>query len=533
MPIYFDLGGIELLAALHADRLVPSYLDLKAVVWVLLAIRALCVFAMFHPPAQPAVVEGLRRWRVALAMLILGHVFFHRPWTTEGLIAFALLALTVAFMPRATLAPQGLSERYAALSLIFTPAWLIHFYSTPWAELGFHAPFVTEPLLRTMFTLLLTAAAARTVRTWAGEGMPERILSIHQVRSLLLTEGASLHDGIVAALSIASGVLIFTHYGVAYSTPEIVTFTALLCGLGYGWYREGRRRASWVPCFIGEIHAAAAFGLMRRQLLLTTSFWTYEYDLWLALAASAVFTGLKQRLVRETDAEELHKPVTLSLFLIPAVALYWTVVNGLGADMVLLIVGLNSVLFAFLGHDRRNSPYNLVAVSGFVSFVALVFWSKLELRVLHAYVVPVALGVLIIAQLFERELKPGVLSSIRMLSLSAMLASTAYAALLDNRYPVTFNLTLLVLCLGSMALGAALRVRLYVMLGLSVLMLDLASLGAKALMGMESQARMTWIGLGVFALGALIVGIGVYHKGRGADLEERFERIKRMLSLDS
>ena len=75
-----------------------------------------------------------------------------------------------------------------------------------------------------------------------------------------------------------------------------------------------------------------------------------------------------------------------------------------------------------------------------------------------------------------------------------------------------------------MALGGFLRVRLYVMMGLGVLMLDLASLAAKALFGMESQTRMTWIGLGVFGLGAFIVGLGVYHKGRHAEIEGRLAR---------
>ena len=530
MTIYFDLGGLQLLAALHADRLVPSALDLRRVVWVLLLLRAFCVWALYRPSPDPVTAEWISRWRVVLAIVILGHVFFHRPWTGQGLFAFALLTLSVAFMPRATLSPASYSERLAAFALIFTPVWLVHFYSAPWGDIGASALFITEPLLRTMLALLLTAAAARTVGTWAGVNTPKRSLSIHQVRSLLIAEGAVLHDGIVAVLSIAYAAVIVTHYGVPYTTPEIVIFTALLVGLGYAWYRDGRRRRSWVPCFVGEIHVAAALALLRRQLMLTTSFWSYEYDLWLSLAASATFTGLKQRLVHETDAPELHRPVTLTLLLIPAVALYWTLANGLGADMVLLVVGLNSVLFAFLGHDRRNSPYNLLAVAGFVSFVALVFWSKLELRVLHAYVVPVALGVLVIAQLFERELKPGVLSTIRLASLSAMLGSAMYHALLDARYPVVFNLTVLVLCLASMAFGALVRVRLYVTLGLSVLMLDLASLAAKALAGMESQARMTWIGLGVFALGALIVGIGVYHKGRGAEFDEALERLKRRLS---
>jgi len=41
--------------------------------------------------------------------------------------------------------------------------------------------------------------------------------------------------------------------------------------------------------------------------------------------------------------------------------------------------------------------FTLVATAGFVAFVLMVFWSKLELRVLHAYLIPVGLGVLVFA----------------------------------------------------------------------------------------------------------------------------------------
>jgi len=211
--------------------------------------------------------------------------------------------------------------------------------------------------------------------------------------------------------------------------------------------------------------------------------------------------------------------VALSILVMPAFAIFWALNHGLGSDMVLLVVGLNSVLFAFLGHERRDSPYNLVAVAGFVAFVLIVFWSKLELRVLHAYTIPVGLGVLLLLQLFEKDVEAAARTRIRFTTLVLMLASAAYHALLDPRHPLAFNLALLLLCLGCVTVGSFLRVRLYVGLGLSVLLIDLASLTVKALRHMESQARMTWVGVTVFLLGALFVGVGVYRKARREEIE--------------
>lgn len=70
-------------------------------------------------------------------------------------------------------------------------------------------------------------------------------------------------------------------------------------------------------------------------------------------------------------------------------------------------------MLAFLGHEQRDSPYNLLAVSGFASFVLIVFWSKLELRVLHADVIPVAIGVLVLVQLFGGAMDPGTRHRVR------------------------------------------------------------------------------------------------------------------------
>ena len=78
-----------------------------------------------------------------------------------------------------------------------------------------------------------------------------------------------------------------------------------------------------------------------------------------------------------------------------------------------------------------------------------------------------------------------------------------------------------------MAVGSFLRVRLYQGLGLGVLLLDLASLATKALSRMESQARMTWVGVAIFMLGATVVAIAVLHKARGAGIEERLARLAR------
>ena len=71
------------------------------------------------------------------------------------------------------------------------------------------------------------------------------------------------------------------------------------------------------------------------------------------------------------------------------------------ASLALLVVGLHSVMFAYLGCQDRQSPFTLVALGGFVLFVLLTFWTKLHFQALHAYIIPVGLGVLGLVHLLQ------------------------------------------------------------------------------------------------------------------------------------
>jgi len=180
---------------------------------------------------------------------------------------------------------------------------------------------------------------------------------------------------------------------------------------------------------------------------------------------------------------------------------------------------LHSVLFAYLGKDDRESPYNILALAGFVSFILMTFYFKLNLRAVHAFVIPTGLGVLILQELFRERILPETRNWIRLVTLMAMLGSSGYYALVDPRFAITFNLTLILLCLFAMVLGSVLRIRLYLVMGFAGLMVDLVSLLYKVLVALERSARMTMIGTLVLVLGALLVFAAIYYKTNKAVLD--------------
>jgi hypothetical protein len=298
--------------------------------------------------------------------------------------------------------------------------------------------------------------------------------------------------------------------------------------LAVAWFFEGRNRQSMLANYVMQLCVMACFASIRRHLMLTTTWWSYEYDVWASLTCSFGIAGAKQ--VLDLQPRTLRVPLLTTLCALPAIALVWIVVHGLGVNLALMVVGLHSVLFSYLGKDNRESPYNILALSGFVGFIMLTFYSKLHLHAVHAYIIPVGLGVLVLQELFKKRIQPEAQNWIRLVTLMAMLGSSGYYALADTSHAITFNLTMIILCLMAMGLGSVLRIRLYLALGFAGLMVDLVSLLYKVLVLMERSARMTVVGSLVLLIGAALVFGAIYYKTNKARIDALLDQCRFKLA---
>ncbi len=512
--------------AVHADFAVESYLDREDVVWVLLGLWAAVLFVprLFRRPLRASLLgtaSGL------FAALVMAQVLYHHASSDAGLVAFATGALLAALTPRDTPAPALPEEKLAAAILLLVPTWLVYFSQAPLLE-NPRAVFDTRAVLLTAWSLFLTGLFARgPASEWTTSLASARPLVFHHTLALAARHGTTLHLATMLVSATAAFLLQVGRYDLRLDPKDALLLFGLYAALAVAFFREGVRRRSSAPYFAAEACLVLALAVVRRQLMLAGVGWTPEHDIWASLAVSLLLAGSKQAL--DERPAELRRPVVLSILVLPALALVWTQVNHLGVDLALLVVGLHSLTFAYLGRERSDSPYNLVATAGFVAFVLLVFWTKLELRVLHAYVIPVGLGVLVLLQLFGRELPADTRNRIRLVTLLAMLGSAGYYALVDDRHPVAFNLTLLLLCLAAMALGSLLRIRLYLVLGLAAVLVDLASIVAKVLVRMDRGERMTSVGLLVLVLGGGLVSGAIYYKTHRDVIEERLATWRQRL----
>ncbi|OGV78135.1 MAG: hypothetical protein A3K19_15590 [Lentisphaerae bacterium RIFOXYB12_FULL_65_16] len=518
---YFAVAGVELLAALHAGFLVPSWLPAEQVVWVLLGLWALALglHAQFRARITvPRLGTSLACW----AGLVFLHILYHRPWSGPGLWAFAFLALLGSLTPRRDATPANAAEALFAGLFAAVPAWLAFFGTVDINTLT--APGLAPSDLNVsaiLFALLAVYATAAAARLFQEFGVvPYRAIRRPAPRLFDQTLAwAALHGNALFWLSLwagtfAAGAVQILHYGRACEPVNLAALCILYAALVPGWHCEGKARQSTAAYFLLQVCVALLFAAVRRQLMLTTSFWTEEYDVWTALAVSACLAATKQAL--DLQPGHVRRPFSLSLCALPLFALVWCVLHGLGTDMALVVVGLSSLIYTFLGKDDRESPYNVIAVGGFVAFVLLLFWSQFQVRVVFAYVVPAGIGVLALVQLFARRIPTEVRQTVRGAALLAMFASVAYPALVDDSRPVLFNLAFAGLGLAAMACGTLMRLRLFLGMGAAGVVADVVAIFAKAVWHLDRGAQMTAVGVLILLVGIGLVAGTVYYKTRRA-----------------
>lgn len=511
--LYAALGGIEILLALHADFLVESYLPAHRVIWVFPGVWLLLHAAhQLRPREVTSRIVGIAS--AGLSMLTLAHVLYHRPDSPTGLWAFAIGALLASWTPRTDREPTSSQEKVGALLLI-VPLWLAYFGCAPLRERGLEGAWDSWALLVTLAMAFLIGTSGRVFQTL----LRARYLELPRPRprlfdhtlSWLGQHGVALNTWTLHLVFPGMALLHGLHLGDSPAGRELLLLAGLYLGFAVAWHHEGELRRSFIPHVLQLVSLFGLYIVLRQQIVLSRpDFWKPEYDVWVSLLISAVLSGAKPFFDRKP--RELRLPLTGLLFVLPALAMGWVLFHQLGSNTALLVVGLHSLLFAYTGKDDRESPHASIAVGGFVSFVIILFWSKLDLRFVHAYVIPVGLGILALLQLLREKLSPGTRNTVRLITLLAMIGSSGYYALLDESHPLAFLLTLGVLCLAAMALGGFLRIRLYLVLGFSGLVVDLGAVLYRVLVTMDRGPRMTAVGSLVLLVGIALVFCAIYYK---------------------
>ncbi len=521
--VYWALAGLELLLALHFDFLLPAatpgLIPANTVVWYLL-VPWLGATLGWRRLERRVGVEVPWAAGAGLALLCAGHLLYHGPATGAGLLIFGGMALATLATPVPESAPLA---RGLAAAATVVPLWLGYFV-TRWITGDDVDGF--RPLLAGATALLGTGMVVRLADSVKLPVGPRRLA--HELLALCRSRGEAVARGLLGAAFAALALLTFLHPEARGGSLGSMLALALVWAVaGAAWFREGQLRDGVLPYALSLLGVAGAWILLRRLLFLHFSFWTYEYDVWLSLGASIAFSAAKRLLAHERPG--LGRTITGVVWLLPVLQAAWLLTNHLGADLSLLVIGVQAMLFAWHGGGRRDSAYNGIAMLGFVGFVCLLFWAKLDLRCVQAYTIPCGLGVLGLVFLFGAHLPPALRNTVRLVTVLTMLGSCGYYALLDASYPVGFHLTMLLLCLGVMALGPLLRVQLYLYLGFAGFATDLVALVAKQFRALDRSLQMMGVGALLLLLGVAVVGGAILYKTHREAILARLGRVRARL----
>lgn len=528
--LYIGLAGLQLIVAIHADFFVPSYLPKDAVVWALLAIWAASLVVDLIRP-KLVLAFNLAHWVIGLSMLVLGHILYHHPTSVVGLWAFGIGSLLAAFTPRNHARPQTVEQKLAAGLLLWTPIWLVFFSQVDRDGAWPSAAFAVWPLLVTLATAFAISVFARISQTfWAAHydrQHRERFRLFDQTFSWIAESGQGIHSLSLWSTFTLAVLVHLTHFADRLPSAELTLMVGLYALLAVAWFYEGRLRNAMAPYICLELSVLGLLLAVRVQILQPMDFWKIEYDVWASLLASCILTSVKPLI--DKQPRQIRYPFLSLLLGLPLFSGAWVLAHHMGTDMVLLVIGLQSLLFAFLGKDDRESPYHVVSVMGFVAFLVIVFWDRLELRYLHAYTIPVGLGILVLLQLFKNRIPVDVRNRVRLVTLLVMVSSSAYYALIDTQHPIGFHLTLIILCLASMALGSFFRIRLYLLIGFCGLLTDVASIVYRVMVQMERSSRMTMVGSIVLLIGLGLVFGTLYYKTHEESMNRHLDRWRKTL----
>lgn len=533
MPLYLVIAGIEMLIAIHADFFTASYLKKDFVILVLLLIWALVLLADRIPLSRMTKSVAFLSSVLLMPLCMLHIMFQHHPWTPAGLWAFFFTALLTSVTPFVKGGKTGILLPVLGFFTAAAIPWLVYFGLAPIGELGIRGYFETWTVLATIATVLAMTYAIHHFSDHASVLCDTlEKLNINAVATATL-KFWSVNAAMIRSLALW-GLFPLTvsvqafHYANAFLINEFVLYIILMLGFAVLWYSEGILRKSKIAFWFSQGSALVLMIAVRNHLMLTLGFWDCHYDVWAGLGCSFIIASVKSFLDRRSKEEQI--PAITTLCVMPFVCMGWVLFKGLGVDAALLVLGLHGMIFAFLGKDDRQSPYNIAAVSGFLAFVLVVFWGKLHLAMFHAYVIPTGLGVMVLLHLFRDRVRPDVRNQVRLATVLIMLCSAAYYAFADKSYTWVQIAVLGFLCLTSMGLGSLLKIRTYLFVGFggAVVTIAFAMVKAFTLYAVDRNVKMTIIGSTVFITGALLVGGAIFVRTHSSKIQEFITKCRKI-----
>ena len=535
-------AAIELAAFVLATAVLGVLLPRLTAVWQTLRIPAddRRWPADWLPAAQAAVAGTVAALSVWISLDFAFDGMAHPAYGSAlgrlaGPAAAALLFAAAILMARRADGPWRAPWQYATLGL-----GLAVYSELGWAGLD---PF-GDALWLHRSVILMAAAVVMTLVAGLGlrRLLPETSDWITSGRRMTPALGG-LALLMLAIVLLQEGFLFCRYDEVAMAWPAIVVVTGCLAALVAGCLCFAVL-PRWDPLGLTDrgrtayVYAAEALGALTGVHLWLTVPWLFQLgfieEYWLLIVTAVAFAGAGlSELFHRRKMPVLSEPLertALVLPLVPAIG-YWfmqatsaeTWFLGQASPAMWLLMGL---FYCFMAVNKRSLWLGLLAVlAGNTGLWVL--WDRLDIEIYkhpQLWLIPIALAALVGEYLNRHRLEKAQSTAVRYLALSVIyVSSTADMFIAGVGKDFYMPVILMVLAvLGALA-GILLRVRSFLYLGVTFLVLDIVTMVWYAAI----QRQIWWIAAvcGIVLGIAVLILVGVFEKRRN-DILAAVERLK-------
>ena len=300
-------------------------------------------------------------------------------------------------------------------------------------------------------------------------------------------------------VEIAALALVFTSIVISPIAGLIARVMTYAAAAAAGWMALRRGRQGSV---LGAVAAELAGAAMWLELRVRSP-WIGDIphiDAFVCIAGTFIAAGVYSVMQRRDDgAQAVAKAAGVTQLILPVIGL-----ATLSADVSwsnAIIAMCTSATYAMVAKVSGSKWAASLAALAF-DLAAALMWLQMGLSSPQIYALPVSVSLLVLAQIYRRDLSPAALGNIRVGALMLVYLS-GFVTVMAFDAP-HHALIMAVACAAGVLFGAAMRIRSYLLLGSAFLVVDLATNIVRFGLRGQTAATVVLVGLGSAIIACLV-----------------------------
>ncbi len=508
---YYWVALAEIIAAFYSCRIQPTYWTEAWIMWSLLALYALLIplYGLVLKRRHENAAWHLYGWLAVLAAFVFyEQITYYGLYSRLGIAPLLLLWIITFFVPVAESEKEQPGFDALMTGMAYAPALFFFLQQGP-PSLA-HLP---NTLLATMIICgLMTAYRAANLEWLSVEDVAEWRVA-HHFHAYLSRPHSAFAIMIPATAAVVCVHAITYAFDPAIFARQYIAMLLSQLLLAVYWYDQARTREKWQSMALSEMMAFGALLTLRQALPARLHlYWTAEWDVWAGVMLTTIIYAV--RLLLRGQHAAIRVPIRYTLFLAPLATIAYGVANNVGYETLSRALLVFSVLFlwqAYSEKDRFIMAYALLGVNAYLILLLL----ERNIHSPQAYVTPVCLSILILAQVFRDMTSRATANFARGAALTVMLGLAMSEAIVKHYNSPSQHFILIGLSILAMVAAALLKIQVFAAFGLFAFIVDIIAVIYIVLSKQDTDTLKVILGVGFTLLGGLILtGYILYRKNK-------------------